>query len=188
MNKEKALRRISREIARCSLCKKGGTGKVVPGEGNPDAQVVFIGEAPGKEEAKVGRPFVGRSGKFLRQAIQDIGLREDDIFITSPGHYLPLRGKPSKDLIVHARDHLIKQVSIIDPAAVVLLGNTACFAVLDRNVEIIREHGTIHHAHGRACLITFHPAYTMRFPEGKKHFLRDLYKIKGLLSSPESTR
>jgi len=181
MNKEKALYKISQEIARCPLCKKGGTGKVVPGEGNPDAQVVFIGEAPGKEEAKVGRPFVGRSGKFLRQAIQDIGLREDEIFITSPGHYLPLRGKPSKEVIIHAKGHLFKQLSIIDPAVVVLLGSTACFAILDRNIEIVHEHGTIQYVHGRAHLITFHPAYAMRFPEGKKRFMSDFYKLKKLL-------
>jgi DNA polymerase len=181
MNREKALHKISQEIARCPLCKKGGTGKVVPGEGSPDAQVVFIGEAPGKEEAKVGRPFVGRSGKFLWRAIQDIGLRKEEIFITSPGHYLPLRGKPSKEVIIHARYHLFKQLSIIDPAVVVLLGSTACFAVLDRNIEIAREHGTIEYVHGRAHLITFHPAYAMRFPEGKKHFMSDFYKLKKLL-------
>jgi DNA polymerase len=182
MNKENALYKISQEIARCPLCKKGGSGKVVPGEGNSDARVVFIGEAPGKEEARVGRPFVGRSGKFLRQIIQHIGLREDEIFITSPGHYLPLRGKPSKEVIIHARDHLFKQLSIIDPAVVVLLGSTACLAILDRNIEIVREHGTILYVHGRAHLITFHPAYAMRFPEGKRRFLHDFQKLKKLLS------
>src|SRR5512147_352721 len=68
MDKLRALRKIAGEIARCPLCKKGGTGKAVPGEGNPDARIVFVGEAPGKEEAAAGRPFIGRSGRFLRRA------------------------------------------------------------------------------------------------------------------------
>ncbi len=182
MNKAEALRNIAAEIARCHLCKKGGTGKAVPGEGDPDARVVFVGEAPGKEEAKVGRPFVGRSGKFLRQMIRQIGLAEGDVFITSPGHYLPLHGTPSKETIIHGREHLFKQLHIIDPELVVLLGNTACIAVLGRKAEIAKVHGTVIERDGRHYLLTFHPAYAMRFPEGKRRFLRDFQKINKLLS------
>jgi uracil-DNA glycosylase family 4 len=185
MDKQQSLRKIADEIARCRFCKKGGTGKAVPGEGNPDARVVFIGEAPGKEEAKIGRPFVGRSGRFLRQAIKDIGLAEDDIFITSPGHYLPLRGTPTKETIVHGREHLFKQLGIIEPEIIVLLGATACLAMLDRKVETAREHGTVLERDGIRILLTFHPAYAMRFPDGKKGFLRDFQKLKKLLSGSE---
>ncbi len=181
MDKQRSLVKIADEIARCRLCKKGGTGKVVPGEGSPHARVVFIGEAPGKEEAKVGRPFVGRSGRFLRQAIRDIGLTEDDVFITSPGHYLPLRGTPSKEIILHGREHLFKQLRIIEPEIVVLLGTTACLAVLDRKLEIAADHGTVLEQDGRRLLVTFHPAYAMRFPDGKQGFLRDFLKLKRLL-------
>ncbi len=186
MDKEQSLRKIAGEIARCRLCKKGGSGKAVPGEGNPDARVVVIGEAPGREEAKVGRPFVGRSGKFLRQAMQDIGLSGDDVFITSPGHYLPIRGVPSKETIVHGREHLFKQLRIIEPEIIVLLGNTACVALLDRKVEIAKEHGAVIKRDGIQFLITFHPAHAMRFPEGKKGFLRDFQKLRRLLSSPRA--
>lgn len=182
MTREKVLKKITDEIIRCPLCKKSGTGKAVPGEGSPDARVMFIGEAPGKEEAKVGRPFIGRSGKFLRLAMQDIGLQDDDVYITSPGHYLPLRGKPSEETVVHGRDHLFKQIDIIDPQIIVLLGGTACFAVLDRKVEISRKHGVVVRRNNRAHLITFHPAYAMRFPEGKAQFVRDFQKLKRLLS------
>ncbi len=181
MNKGKMLQNIAEEIARCSLCKKGGTGKVVPGEGNPDARVVFIGEAPGREEAKTGRPFIGRSGKFLRQMIKEAGLDENEVFITSPVHYLPLRGTPAKDSIIHGREHLFKQLSIIGPEIGVLLGNTACLALLDKKVEITRVHGKRVQQDGRTYLITFHPAYAMRFPEGKKQFIRDFKKLKRML-------
>ncbi len=182
MNKEQALKKIAAEISRCPLCKKGGTGKPVPGEGSPDARVMFIGEAPGKEEAKVGRPFIGRSGKFLRQALQTIGLVEGDIFITSPGHYLPLRGKPSEETVIHGRLHLFKQIDVINPAVIVLLGATACFAVLDRKAEVSREHGALIRMNNRTHLITFHPAYAMRFSPGKEQFIADLQKLKRLLS------
>jgi len=181
MDKEKSLAKIAREIIACPLCKIGGIGKAVPGEGNPDARIVFVGEAPGKEEAKIGRPFVGRSGKFLRERIKEIGLAKDDIFITSPGHYLPLRGTPSKEAILHGSTHLLTQLEIIDPKIVVLLGNTACIALLDSKKEILHEHGKVIEKNGRIHLITFHPAYAMRFPEGKKLFLKDLQKLKNLL-------
>jgi uracil-DNA glycosylase family 4 len=185
MDKERQLRTIAREIARCSLCKQGGAGLPVPGEGNPDARVLFVGEAPGKEEAKVGRPFVGRSGKFLRQTMAAVGLVESDVFITSPGHYLPLRGTPSKETVAHGRSHLLKQIAIIDPEIIVLLGKAACFAVLDGTVDVSKKHGTVVEHNGRTCLITFHPAYAMRFPEGKKHFIEDFKKLRKMLGAKE---
>src|SRR5512136_2788816 len=130
MNKYLLLQRIAREIAACRSCRKGCTGKAVPGEGSADARVVFVGEAPGNEEAKTGRPFVGRSGKLLRQAVRDIGLDEAAVFITSPVHYFPDRGTPSQEMIRHGREHLLDQLSIIRPDIIVLLGNTACVALL----------------------------------------------------------
>lgn len=180
-NKHTALRKIAREIEGCRLCKHGCSGKAVPGEGSPEARVVFIGEAPGNEEAKTGRPFVGRSGKLLRQSIRDIGLDEADVFITSPVHYLPDRGTPSKEMIRHGREHLFKQLSVIGPDIVVLLGNTACFALLDTRAEVMKKHGNTIVKDGRTCFITFHPAYAIRFTEGKKLFLKDFAKLKKLV-------
>jgi DNA polymerase len=180
-DKGRILKNIAEEIARCPLCKKGGTGKAVPGEGNPDARVVFIGEAPGSEEAKTGRPFVGRSGKFLRQMIKEAGLEENEVFITSPVHYLPLRGTPLPESISHGKEHLSRQLSVIDPDIVVLLGNTACRALLDKTVETTREHGRTVQKDGRTYLITVHPAYAMRFPAGKEQFIRDFEKLRRMM-------
>jgi len=184
MDKEKALKRIAHKITGCPLCKKGCTGKAVPGEGDPNARIVFIGEAPGSEEAKTGRPFVGRSGKFLRQMIKEAGLDENKVFITSPVHYLPLRGTPSKEAIIHGRAHLFEQLSVVDPEIVVLLGKTACLAVLDAKVDITRAHGSTVKKEGRTYCITFHPSYAMRFPEGKKQFISDFKKLKRMFKSP----
>lgn len=181
LDKEKALRRIAEEIARCRHCRRGGTGKAVPGEGSADAKIVFVGEAPGTEEARTGRPFVGRSGRLLRQAIRDIGLEESLVFITSPVHYLPRSGTPSKAMVHHGREHLFQQLSVIDPPLVVLLGNTACVALLDRKAEITKEHGTTVSRDGRTLFITVHPAYAVRFVKGKELFLGDLAKLKRLV-------
>ena len=103
MDKTKELLNIAREIEKCALCKKWGTGAPVPGEGNPEAKVVFIGEAPGRQEAKTGRPVVGRSGKLLRATMLEAGLSEEEVYITSPVKYLPLRGTPSRENILHAK-------------------------------------------------------------------------------------
>jgi DNA polymerase len=153
----------------------------VPGEGNPDARIVFIGEAPGREEAKTGRPFVGRSGKLLRQAIRDIGLDESQVFITSPVHYLPDMGTPSKEMIQHGREHLFEQLSVIKPDMIVLLGNSACVALLDDKVEITKKHGTLLKKDGRTYFITVHPAYAVRFTKGKEMLLSDFAKLKRLI-------
>lgn len=181
MNKEQELKRIAEEIARCRSCKKGGSGKAVPGEGSADASIVFIGEAPGREEAKTGRPFIGRSGKLLRQTIEDIGLDETAVFITSPVHYLPDRGTPSKEMIHHGRKHLFEQLAVIKPEMIVLLGNSACVAMLDEKVEITKKHGTLVKKDGRTYFVTVHPAYAIRFTKGKKMLLSDFTKLKRLI-------
>jgi uracil-DNA glycosylase len=183
MDKERALKRINAEITTCRSCKEGCSGKAVPGEGSADSRVVFIGEAPGREEAKSGRPFIGRSGKLLRQAIRDMGVDESAVFITSPVHYLPDRGTPSKEMILHGREHLFRQLAVIDPDVIVLLGATACRSVLDRKVEVAKLHGSIARSDHRACFITFHPAYAIRFSEGKRLFLEDFARLKRLIKA-----
>ncbi len=180
MDKEKQLLSIAQEIEKCPLCRKGGTGKSVPGEGNADADIVFIGEAPGREEAKLGRPFIGRSGRLLRKAIQGIGLKEEEVFITSPVKYLPVHGTPSRESILHGREHLLKQLSIIGPQVVVLLGNVACAALIGERVRISKEHGRVIRREGRIYFVTYHPAYALRFPAGKEEFLKDFQTLRRL--------
>jgi DNA polymerase len=181
MGKERDLQRIATEIAACRICRKGCTGKPVPGEGSPGARVVFVGEAPGKEEAKTGRPFVGRSGKLLRQMIRDISLNEQDVFITSPVHYLPLRGTPTKDMVLHGREYLFRQLTVIKPEVIVLLGATASLAVLDRKAEVAKEHGAVVEQDGWSCFITVHPAYAVRFQKGREFLASDFQKLKRLV-------
>lgn len=181
MDKSHALGAIAKTIERCRKCKEGKSGKAVPGEGNPDADIVFLGEAPGKNEAKTGRPFIGRSGKLLRRLIRDAGLHEEDVFITSPVKYLPDRGTPTKKDIQHGRIHLKKQLIVIDPKIIVLLGNTATYAMLERTVPVLKEHGKTIVQDGMKFLLTLHPAAVLRFPKYKKFVLADFEKLKKLL-------
>lgn len=181
MNKKVQLAQVAGEIRECKVCKKGKTGKAVPGEGNPNAKIVFIGEAPGRKEAETGRPFVGRSGKLLRAQITNIGLKETEVFITSPVKYLPKKKTPSRSDIVHGRIHLNKQLKIINPQIIVLLGNTAIQAVLEKPHPIYTWHGKKIKRHGKTYLLLFHPAAAIRFVRIKKLFLEDFEKLKQYL-------
>lgn len=180
MSKRRNLSTIAREIKECQTCKVGKVGKSVPGEGNPNAKIVFIGEAPGRQEAKTGRPFVGRSGQFLRQLIRQIDLREEDVFITSPVKYLPKRGTPLVEDIKHGREHLLQQLEVIDPKVIVLLGNVACQGALGEARSVLKEHGKVIRRDGRKHLITLHPAAALRFPHLKALLISDFQKLKSL--------
>jgi uracil-DNA glycosylase len=180
-DKESQLIEIAKGIEECLVCREGKTGRSVPGEGNADAAIVFIGEAPGKEESRIGRPFIGRSGKFLRTLIREIGLEEKEIFITSPVKYLPLRGTPIKKDIAHGRIHLMQQLTVIDPTIIVLLGNTASYAALGLEGAVSLEHGKVINKEGIDYLITFHPAAAMRFPKIRQAFHDDFEILKQLI-------
>lgn len=177
MTKKASLEHIAQEIRSCTLCQAGTTGQAVPGEGNPDAKIVFVGEAPGKKEAATGRPFIGRSGTVLREAMHNIGFSEKDMFITSVGKYLPVRGTPSATQIAHGREHLTEQLHIIHPKLVVLLGSVAVQGVLQEKVPVKSVHGTIREKEGIFYFLTVHPAAALRFPLLRKVFLEDFQKI-----------
>lgn len=174
------LTKIALEIKNCSICQKDKIGLPVPGEGNSQAKIVFIGEAPGREEAKTGRPFVGRSGQLLRQLIREIGLKENQVFITSPVKYLPKRGTPTKEDINHGMIHTEKQLNIINPKIIVLLGSIATQGVLGEKIPITKQHGKIINKDKQTFFLTFHPAAALRFPPLRKLLAKDFQKLKKL--------
>ncbi len=153
----------------------------VPGEGDPDAKIVFIGEAPGKNESLIGRPFIGRSGRLLRSKIKEIGLKEDGVFITSPVKYLPNRKTPDSKDIEHGRIHLLKQLEIINPKIIVLMGRVAALGVLNEKISPLKSHGNEVLRDNKIHFITFHPAAAMRFPKIRKLFEKDFKKLKLLI-------
>jgi uracil-DNA glycosylase len=189
MNKQQELDAVNDEIKACKICPINKSGKPVVGEGDPDADVVFIGEAPGKQEAVVGRPFIGRSGKLLRSLIVETGLKEEGVYITSPVKYLPNGpdgtpgGTPSSKDIAHGRIHLMKQLSIIEPKFVVLLGRVAAEGVLEKKVFVAKEHGkVIEERDGTKYFLTIHPAAALRFADKYKPLLtQDFEQLKTLM-------
>jgi len=187
MNKIDQMSAVAREIENCKVCRAGKSGKAVVGEGSLDAEIIFIGEAPGKNEAIEGRPFIGRSGKLLRSMINGIGLLEKDIYITSPVKYLPDRGTPTSADIAHGRIHLIRQLEIIQPKIVVLLGRVASEGVLEMKVQVTKEHGKIlnqvqNDDFNINYFLTLHPAAVLRFPwKYKNDFEEDFITLKSLI-------
>jgi DNA polymerase len=184
-DKDTALRRIAREVELCRRCRRGGTGKAVVGEGSADAQIVFVGEAPGRREAESGRPFVGHAGQWLRRAIRGIGLNEDTVYLTSPIKYRRMRGKPTTADIAHSRSHLREQIDIINPPLVVLLGSAACLGVLSEKVAVRVRHGNLIERDGRTYLITCHPAAAARFPAIRRAVQKDFRKLRRLVTQLE---
>ncbi len=182
MNKDKKLQSIAQEIENCDICKIGKHGKAVPGEGNPDAKILFVGEAPGRTEAESGRPFVGRSGKLLRMLINEAGLKEAEVYITSPVKYLPDYITPTVADIEHGKTHFDKQVEVIDPKVIVLLGRVATLAVLGKKISVVKEHGKIINEQGRRYFITVHPAAALRFKKMKNLLLGDFEDMKKIIA------
>jgi DNA polymerase len=184
MDKQKALDKIAKQIAACRICRQDKIGLPVPGEGNSNAKIVFIGEAPGKTEAKTGKPFVGRSGKLLRELIRSVGLDDmRDVYITSPVKYLPKHGTPTPAEIRHGRQHLNDQMAVIRPKLMVLMGSTAVQAVLEEKVPVLSRHGQIVERAGQRFFLTLHPAAALRFQKFKALILKDFKKLKKLTAT-----
>lgn len=178
---KKALQKIAQEIEKCSICKKDKIGKAVPGEGSADAEIVFLGEAPGKTEAESGRPFIGRAGKVLRSLITEAGLKDEDVFITSPVKYLPKYVTPTPRDVAHGKIHLDKQLSVINPKVIVLMGRIAALAMLNKNISVAKEHGSIIKQDGRTYLITYHPAAPLYSPKIRQELIKDFNKLKKII-------
>jgi uracil-DNA glycosylase family 4 len=181
LKKEKALNKIAEEIKACKICKKDKIGVAVPGEGSADADIVFLGEAPGKKEAVSGRPFIGPAGKVLRGLIKDVGLKDENVYITSPVKYLPKYVTPTPEDVTHGRIHLFKQLDVIQPKIIVLMGRIAALAMLEKDVSVAKEHGTIVEKDGRKYLIAYHPAAQLYSPKVKEELIKDFKKLRSLI-------
>lgn len=179
MNRERALRKIEREIKNCKKCRLRRTRKnAVPGEGPANASIMLIGQAPGAEEDKAGRPFVGRAGRFLNEVLQSIGIKRKDVFITSPIRcFPPGNRKPKREELEACRPYLDKYISIIKPKIIVLMGEVAFNSFFpDKRLKSYRGKGL--KKKGIRFLVTYHPAAGMRFPKIKKSILEDFKMLK----------
>ncbi|WP_309492781.1 uracil-DNA glycosylase [Candidatus Hecatella orcuttiae] len=178
MDKKRELQKLSEEIASCRKCDLYQTRrKAVPGEGKEDAEIFFVGESPGEEEDRLGRPFVGRAGRFLDELLKASGLRREDVFITSVLKSHPSGNRPPKRSEVEAcLPYLKRQLEIVNPKLVVLLGNVALRSLLGAE-KVSQTHGFVE-KNGRMFFATYHPSAGMRFPKIRRRMLEDFKKLK----------
>lgn len=176
------LEKDVRSCTRCRLCD--GRIRAVPGEGSYSPQIVFVGEGPGAAEDRLGRPFVGRSGRFLDGMIESIGLRREDVFITNVVKCRPPDNRdPRPDEIAACSDYLEKQIELLAPRVVVTLGRFSMQRWFPGE-RITRIHGQVKEiAPGRVALAMYHPAAALRNPQWRQAFAADMGKLPGLLES-----
>ena len=156
-----AVRAEIGDCRRCALCEK--RTQIVFGEGNADARVVFVGEGPGEEEDKSGRPFVGRAGELLAKMIDAVGWRREDVYICNIVKCRPPGNRDPQPLeVATCEPFLHRQLHAIAPAAIVTLGKPAISALLGRTVAITRLRGRWLEWQGIAVMPTYHPAYLLR--------------------------
>jgi uracil-DNA glycosylase family 4 len=184
--KQEKLIRLHKGIRRCRRCPLyRNRTHAVPGEGPASARIIFIGEAPGREEDLQGLPFVGRSGKFLNSLLESIGLSRQQVYITSSVKCQPLENRTPHidELMICKLNWLDIQISLINPQIVVLLGKTSLKQILGQIGNLSFFHGQLFHRNGRSYFATFHPAAAMRFPDIRGKTKQDFKKLKGLLAS-----
>jgi uracil-DNA glycosylase family 4 len=164
MTVTKTLEEVAREAASCVKCRlSAGRTQVVFGVGNPHAELMFIGEAPGFHEDKQGEPFVGAAGQLLTTLLGEIGLQRSDVYIANVIRCRPPANRdPMPDEIESCKPWLDQTLELVNPRIIMTLGNFATRFILDRPVGITRVRGERFHVDGRIVIPTFHPAAILR--------------------------
>ncbi len=191
VNEKPTLDDIRAELGDCQRCALHATRRnLVFGEGSPQAELVFVGEAPGADEDQQGRPFVGRAGQLLTKIIEAMGLKREQVYICNilkcrpPGNRNPLA-----DEILACEPFLIRQLEAIGPQVICALGTFAARTLLKTEAPITVLRGRFHDYHGIPLMPTYHPAYLLRNPSAKKQVWEDVQQIMKRLKTgdPPST-
>lgn len=178
-----ALRCLEEEVVRCQRCRLAqGRTHAVPGEGNPNAMVLFVGEAPGAEEDRLGRPFVGRSGQYLTEVLARCGIARSDVYITNVVKCRPPGNRdPLPDELAACEDYLLRQIEMIRPRIIVTLGRLSMRRWFPEG-SITRLHGRARVVEdGRVVVAMFHPAAALRNPSWRVAFERDMARLPMLI-------
>lgn len=177
--KDDTLLRIREDIGECTRCKlHQGRNKIVFGDGNPKAELVFIGEGPGADEDRQGLPFVGRAGKLLTQMIEAMGLQRKDAYICNVVKCRPPENRaPEPDEVATCSPYLLRQIDVIQPKVIVCLGAVAARTLLETTKGISQFRGQWLQWRGRKLMATYHPAYLLRNPHAKGEVWKDLQKV-----------
>jgi uracil-DNA glycosylase len=177
------LPKIQTDLGDCTRCKlHRGRTKLVFGDGNPKAELVFVGEGPGRDEDMQGLPFVGRAGKLLTQMIEAMGLQRQDVYICNVVKCRPPENRtPEKDEVETCSPFLLRQLDAISPKVIVCLGSVAAQTLLETNRGISHFRGEWLDFRGRKLMATYHPAYLLRNPSAKGEVWTDLQKVMAVL-------
>lgn len=184
-NTARTLSAIAQAVRACQGCVLNTCRtNTVPGEGNPAAQIMIVGEAPGRQEDEAGQPFVGMAGKFLDKLLVTAGLDRQSVFITNVVKCRPPSNrKPEREEVEACAPFLKRQIEAIDPKLIICLGGTAAFALLGIK-SLAKEHGKLIERDGRSYFVAYHPA--ARFH--RKLIVDDFVKLKAELAKhPELT-
>lgn len=169
---------LKQKVAGCTKCEiSRGCNKRVFGAGVTTAPIFLLGEAPGQEEDKVGLPFMGDGGKYLRKALDAAGYKPDDVYVTNVIKCRPPESrKPSKQEISNCSGFLLKQIEIVNPKVVVALGEVAAKLLLPKVTSVSSVRGQVLGGWGRAIVVTWHPSYYLRMqePDVWRQMVRDL--------------
>ena len=174
---------IHAEIGNCTRCPLyQERTHVVHTEGNRKARLMFVGEAPGADEDAQARPFVGRAGQLLTKIIEAIGMKREEVLIGNVNRCRPPGNRPPMpDEVATCKPYLLREIAVVQPEVIVVLGNTATKNLLDTNVGITRLRGTFQDYKGIKVMPTFHPAYLLRDPSKKRETWEDLKKVRDYL-------
>lgn len=175
-----ALRLIREDLGDCTRCRlhKQGRKQIVFGVGNPQAELMFIGEAPGADEDEQGEPFVGRAGQLLNNMIKAMGLRREEVYIANIIKCRPPNNRtPERDECDTCSPFLMRQIEVISPKAIVALGAVAAKTLLAINAPMSELRGRWYDFRGTRLAVTYHPAFLLRDPRQKKEAWKDLQMV-----------
>jgi DNA polymerase len=186
-HRRKELEVLSERVSQCTRCAElaATRTRTVFGEGALDAELCFIGEAPGADEDATGRPFVGAAGQLLNRIIAACGMKREDVYICNilrcrpPGNRLPLPHEAA-----NCREYLEKTLELVRPKYICALGACAAQNLLDSKLSIGRLRGQFHDYRGIPVVCTYHPAYLLRNPSAKKDVWEDLKKLLARMGRP----
>jgi len=183
MSAAETLDRIAREVSVCTKCAlHESRNKAVTGEGPADAEIMFIGEGPGFHENEQGRPFVGASGKFLDQLLEQAGLIRSDVFIANVVKCRPPANRdPQPDELLACSEYLEGQIEAIDPSIIVTLGRVSMGRYIP-GVKITSVHGQMQNIGGRFIIPMYHPAAALHQPALRPSILADFAKLPDQLN------
>ena len=180
-----SLEEIAAKVKKCTRCPLYATAtNAVPGEGDPKAELVCVGEAPGAKEDETGRPFVGQAGQLLTKILEAIDLRREDVFICNVlKHRPPGNRNPLPEEVEACSPYLIRQLELIKPKVIVAFGTFAAQTLLQTKTPLGQLRGLVHRYHGIPLIVTYHPAALLRNPAWKRPTWEDVKLARRILDS-----